>query len=107
MQYSGDYWSISSRALLEYITETDSGRVLMVNHAHSQAGSINRGLLLEEKRNFLELTYDESPDVDYYMICRDDIPDVNIAPDGYEKVYSITVDQDEIGAVFKKISLSE
>ena len=107
MQYSGDYWSISSRALLEYITETDSGRVLMVNHAHSQAGSINRGLLLEEKRNFLELTYDESPDVDYYIICRDDIPDVNIAPDGYEKVYSITVDQDEIGAVFKKISLSE
>ena len=101
-QFSGDYWSISSRALLEYITKNDSAKRLKINHAYSQAGSINRGLLPESVRKRLKLTYDETTDVDYYIICRDDIPDVNIGPDGYTKVYSIVVDQDEIGAVFKK-----
>ena len=103
-QFSGDYWSISSRALLEFITETDPERMLTVNHAHSQAGSINRGLLPERIRDLLILTYDETPDVDYYIVCRDDIPDVNVVPEGYEKVYSVVVDKDEIGAVFKKIT---
>ena len=102
-QYSGDYWSITSRALLEYITENDPQRMIKINHAHSQAGSINRGLLPDEQRKFLELTYDEGPDVDYYIVCRDDIPSVDIGLDGYEKVFSITVDRDEIGAVFRKI----
>ncbi len=101
-QFSGDYWSVSSRALLEFITENSPDQRLKINHAYSQAGSINRGLLPEDVREMLELVYDETPDVDYYIICRDDIPDVNIEPDGYEKVFSIIVDQDEIGAVFKR-----
>ena len=101
-QFSGDYWSISSRALLEYITTNDPDQNIKINHSYSQAGSINRGLLPKEVRDKLELTYDETPDVDYYIICRDDIPDVNIGPAGYEKVFSIIVDRDEIGAVYKK-----
>ena len=101
-EFSGDYWSISSRALLEYIVQTDPERMLTVNHIHSQAGSINRGLLPEEKRQYLELTYDETENVDYYIVCRDDIPTVDILPKEYEKVFSIRVDEDEIGAVFKK-----
>ena len=102
-EFSGDYWSVSSRALLEYITEADPEMMLLVNHAHSQAGSINRGLLPEEQRQFLELTYDETPAVDYYIVCRDDIPSVDIIPDDFEKVYSVIVDKDEIGAVFKRV----
>ena len=100
--FSGDYWSIGSRALLEYITDSDPERMLMVNHAHSQAGSINRGLLPEEKRQYLVLTYEDTPDVDYYIVCRDEIGTVDVVPDGYEKVFSVAVDKDEIGAVFKK-----
>ena len=100
--YSGDYWGISSRALLEYITGTDPERMLLINHAYSQAGSINRGLLPEDERKFIELTYDETDDVDYYIVCRDDRKDTDIGKKDYEKVYSITVDQDEIGAVFKR-----
>lgn len=101
--YSGDYWGISTRALLEYITETDPERMLLINHAGTQAGSINRGLLPEDERKFIELTYEESEDADYYIVCRDDKKDTGINKTNYEKVYSITVDQDEIGAVFKKI----
>ena len=100
--YSGDYWGISSRALLEYITETDPERMLLINHANSQAGSINRGLLPEDERKFIELTYDETDAVDYYIVCRDDRPDTDIGKKDFEKVYSITVDRDEIGAVFKR-----
>ena len=102
-EFSGDYWSISSRELLEYITRSDPERMLKVNHAYSQAGSINRGLLPEKQRKYLDLTYEETPDVDYYIVCRDDIPSVDIGFEGYEKVFSVTVDQDEIGAVFRKI----
>lgn len=101
--FSGDYWSVSSRALLEYIVKNDPERMLKVNHAYSQAGSINRGLLSEEQRKYLKLTYDETPDVDYYIVCRDDIPSVDIGFEGYEKVFSVTVDRDEIGAAYKKI----
>jgi hypothetical protein len=100
--YSGDYWSISSRALLEQIIETDPGRILVINHKYSQAGSINRGLFPEEKRSLIELTYDETENVDYYIVCRDDIMSVDIDLDGYKKDFSITVDKDEIGAVFRK-----
>lgn len=103
-QFSGDYWSVSSRTLLEYIVKTDAERMLKVNHAHTQAGSINRGLLGEEQRKYLDLTYEETPDVDYYIVCRDDIPSVDIGLAGYEKVFSVTVDRDEIGAVFKRIN---
>lgn len=100
--YSGDYWSVSSRALLEYIMENEPGRVLKINHAHSQAGSINRGLFPEETRDYIILTYDQTDDVDYYIVCRDDIPSVDIDLKGYKKVYAITVDNDQIGAVFQK-----
>ena len=99
--YSGDYWSVSSRALLEYIMKNDQGRVLKINHAHSQAGSINRGLFPEEVRDYIVLTYDQTEDVDYYIVCRDDIPSVDLDLKGYKKVYSITVDNDQIGAVFQ------
>ena len=51
----------------------------------------------------MELTYDETPAVDYYIVCRDDIPSVDIIPDDFEKVYSVIVDKDEIGAVFKRV----
>ena len=104
-QFSGDYWSISSRALLEYIAQNDNIRVLKVNHMHSQAGSINRGLLPEEEKRYMELTYDETEDVDYYIVCRDEITDVNVVPSNYSKVFSIIVDNDEIGAVFGKQSI--
>ena len=100
-RYSGDYWGISSRALLEYITETDPGRMLLINHGYTQAGSINRGLLPEDERKYLTLTYDETDDVDYYIVCRDDRPSTDIGLDGFEKVFSVTVDEDEIGAVYK------
>ena len=56
----------------------------------------------EEQKKYLELTYEETPDVDYYIVCRDDIPSVDIGLAGYEKVFSVKVDQDEIGAVFKR-----
>ena len=102
-QYSGDYWSLSSRALLEYITDSDPERMISINHAHSQAGSINRGLLPEEKRKYIELTYENKPDVDYYIVCRNEIPTVDIDLPGYEKVFSVKVDRDEIGAVFRKM----
>ena len=100
--FSGDYWSISSRTLLEYIASKDPERMLKINHAYSQAGSINRGLLTDEQQNFIELTYDKDVPADYYIICRDDIPTVDIVSSDYEKVYSIRVDKDEIGAVFKR-----
>ena len=101
-EFSGDYWSVSSRALLEYIVNTDPERMLKVNHAYSQAGSINRGLLPEEQKKYLELTYEETPDVDYYIVCRDDIPSVDIGLEGFDKVFSVTVERDEIGAVFRR-----
>ncbi len=101
-QYSGDYWGISSRALLEYITEIDPGRVITINHEFTQAGSINRGLLPGNKRDLLELVYDESDAVEYYIICRDDIPNVSLNVPNYQKIYSITVDKDEFAAVYKK-----
>lgn len=101
-QFSGDYWSISSRALLEYITDTDPERMIAINHEYSQAGSINRGLLPEEKKKFLELVYDNTGNVDYYIVCRDDIPSVDLDLPGYRKHYSITVDNDEFAAVYKK-----
>lgn len=101
-EFSGDYWSVSSRALLDYIIRSDPERMLKINHAYSQAGSINRGLFPEEQKKYLELTYEQTPDVDYYIVCRDDIPSVDIGLAGYEKVFSVKVDQDEIGAVFKR-----
>lgn len=104
VSFSGDYWGISSRNLLEFIVTSDPQRILKINHSYSQAGSINRGLLPEEKRAYIELTYDEGQDVDYYIVCRDDIPSVDIPLNGYEKIYSVTVDLDEIGAVFKRIT---
>ncbi len=100
--FSGDYWGVSSRALLEYIVDSDPERMLLINHAHSQAGSINRGLLPEEQRKYLELTYDEDDTPDYYIVCRDDVPSTDLDRDAYEKVYAITVDDDEIGAVYKR-----
>ncbi len=101
-QFSGDYWSVSSRALLEYIAEIDPDRMLLVNHKYSQAGSINRGLLPGEKRQYIDLTYEKTPDVDYYIVCRDDIPDVHKWLPGYEKIFSLKVDDDEFAAVYGK-----
>ena len=104
-QFSGDYWSISTRALLEYIVQGEPFYVAKINHLHTQAGSINRGLLPEEKQQYIELTYDQDPLVHYYIVCRDDIESVDVIPDGYKKVYSIVVDNDEIAAVFKNEEL--
>ncbi len=101
-EFSGDYWGISSRALFEYIVESDPERMLLINHAHSQAGSINRGLLPEEQRMYLELTYEDTGTPDYYIVCRDDVPSTDLGITGYEKVYAITVDNDEIGAAYKR-----
>ena len=100
-RFSGDYWGISSRALLEYITEIDPEKVIKINHIYSQAGSINRGLLPEEKRRFLDMVYEQTDDVSYYIVCRDNIPDVDIDIPGYQKIYSITVDNDEFAAVYR------
>ena len=76
--FSGDTWGIASRAMLEHIAETDSRTLITVNHAYTISGSINRGLLPEADRNRLDLVYD------------------------FEKTFSIRVDQDEIGIVFKR-----
>ena len=101
--FSGDYWGISTRALFEYITENDPERMLKINHVHTPAGSINRGLLPEEESKYLELTYEVLDDVDYYLVCRDDIPSVDVdLPRGFKKVFHINVDGDEIAAVFQK-----
>ena len=101
-QFSGDYWGISSRALLEYITKIDPGRTITINHEFTQAGSINRGLLPLDKRDLIELVYEESDAVEYYIICRDDIPSVSLNIPDFQKIYSITVDQDEFAAVYKR-----
>ena len=106
-EFSGDYWGISSRALLEFITGSDPERMLLINHAETQAGSINRGLLPEDERKYLTLTYDRTDDVDYYIVCRDDKPDTGIGQPGYDKVFSVTVDSDEIGAVYKRMTSGE
>lgn len=104
-RFSGDYWGISSRAMLEQIMDDKYGWMLTVNHAYSPSGSINRGMLPKEKQEMLQLTTDDIPEPNYYIVTRGDRAGVDIVPNGFEKVYSIFVDNDEIGAVFKDTKL--
>ena len=74
---------------------------------HADRRADERGLLPEDERNYLTLTYDRTDDVDYYIVCRDDKPDTGIGQPGYDKVFSVTVDSDEIGAVYKRMTSGE
>lgn len=100
--FSGDYWGISSRELIGYIVDSDPGKHIKINHLYSPTGSINRGLLDRSDRHRLELTYDESRDVDYYIVIRDDKPSTDIGKEKYEPVYNMVVDGDTIATVWKK-----
>lgn len=99
--FSGDYWGISTRQLLEYIASSDSGSIIRVDHSLTNSGSINRGNLPAEDRSRLELVYD-SAEADYILFIRDektfhaeDFPD-------FDTVYTIWVEGDPIGRVLKR-----
>jgi len=100
-EFSGDYWGIASRNLLEYIVQTDDRPQIIVDHSLTNAGSINRGLLPEKDRDRLDLVYD-TENADYIIFSRDDKTSEQAKFEGFEKVYSIRVDSDEIGIVFKR-----
>ena len=100
-EFSGDYWGIASRNLLEYIVQTDDRPQIIVDHSLTNAGSINRGLLPEKDRDRLDLVYD-TENADYIIFSRDDKTADQASFTGFKKVYSIRVDSDEIGIVFKR-----
>ena len=99
--FSGDYWGVAGRDLLTFIIESDDRPQIMIDHEYTNAGSINRGLLAQSDRDRLDLV-ESSENADYILYSRDDkMPEqANFA--GFEKVYSIQVDEDEIGIVFKR-----
>ena len=99
--FSGDYWGIASRDLLQYIIDHDPNPQITIDHSYTQAGSINRGLLAESDRNRLNLVY-EKENADYILFSRDDKKPEDAKITGFEKVFSIQVDEDEIGIVLRK-----
>ena len=99
--FSGDYWGIASRDLLQYIIDHDPNPQITIDHSYTQAGSINRGLLAESDRNRLNLVY-EKENADYILFSRDDKKPEDAKIPGFEKVFSIQVDEDEIGIVLRK-----
>ncbi|MHC1771370.1 MAG: ArnT family glycosyltransferase [Flexilinea sp.] len=99
--FSGDYWGVASRDLLRYIVETDERPLIVIDHSYTQSGSINRGLLSETERNRINLVYGPE-NADYILFSRDDKKPEEASFPGFEKVFSIQVDFDEIGIVFRK-----
>ncbi len=99
--FSGDYWGIASRDLLQYIVGNDQNSLITIDHSYTQAGSINRGLLSENDRSRLNLIY-EKEKADYILFSRDDKKPEEANIPGFEKVFSIRVDDDEIGIVLRK-----
>lgn len=100
--FSGDYWGICSRELVEAVSKDAPEQMVKVNHLYSPSGSINRGLLDKEVRQYFEMTYDEDKSVDYYIIVRDDKPSTDIGLKSYKELTAIIVDGDKIGAVYKR-----
>ncbi len=100
--FSGDYWGIASRDLLRFVVETDERPLIVIDHSYTQTGSINRGLLDAVDRDRIDLVYD--PDAaDYILYGRDDKPGGAVEFAGFEPVFSIRVDADEIGIVFRRL----
>lgn len=99
--FSGDYWGVASRDLLQYIIDHDSRPQIIIDHSYTQAGSINRGLLAESDRARINLVY-EKENADYILFSRDDKKPEEANIPGFEKIFSIQVDDDEIGIVLRK-----
>ncbi len=102
--FSGDYWGIASRDLLRYIVAADDRPLIVIDHSYTQTGSINRGLLDKADRDRIDLVYDPET-ADYILYSRDDKPGGEVRFEGFEPVYSIRVDTDEIGIVFRRLDL--
>lgn len=99
--FSGDYWGISTRQLLEYIVKNDDRSLIRIDHSQTNSGSINRGNLDESDRNRLELLY-ESENADYLLFTRDDKNfQAEMFPD-FETVFTVEVEGDPISRVLKR-----
>lgn len=99
--FSGDYWGISTRQLLEHIVENDDRNLIRIDHSQTNSGSINRGNLAERDRNRLELLY-ESENADYLLFTRDDKNfQAEMFPD-FDTVFTIEVEGDPISRVLKR-----
>lgn len=100
--FSGDYWGIATRQLLEAIAENDPSSWIQVNHLYTQTGSINRGNLTDADRARMDLSYEINDDTDYILFSRDEKTlDPTDFP-GFEPWYEIRVDGSLIGAVLKR-----
>lgn len=103
-QFSGDYWGIATRQLLEVILERDPSPWIQVNHIYTQTGSINRGNLRESDRIRLDLSYEITEDTDYIVWSRDE---KTFDPSLFTKFhvwYELRVDGALIGAVLRRNS---
>lgn len=100
--FSGDYWGIATRQLLEAIVTRDPSPWIQVNHLYTQTGSINRGNLADPDRARLDLSYEISDDTDYILFSRDEKTlDLEAFP-GFEVWHEIRVDGALVGAVLKR-----
>lgn len=105
--FSGDYWGIATRQLLEEIVTRDSSPWIQVNHLYTQTGSINRGNLPDQDRVRLDLSYEITDDTDYILFSRDEKTfDPGMFP-GFEVWYEIRVDGALVGAVLKRCYSAE
>ncbi len=105
-RFSGDYWGIASRELLETIVRTDDRAAIVIDHSLTNAGSINRGLLPWQQRDRLLLVYG-SEQTDYILFSRDDKA---FSPENFpdfEKAYAVKVEGDEIGILLKRKVLDQ
>lgn len=105
-QFSGDYWGIATRQLLEVILERDPSPWIQVNHIYTQTGSINRGNLRDADRKRLDLSYEITEDTDYIIWSRDE---KTFDPSLFTKFhvwYELKVDDALIGVVLRRNSAS-
>lgn len=100
--FSGDYWGIATKQMLETIVTRDTSPWIHVHHAFTQTGSINRGNLPEQDRFRLDLSYEITPETDYIVFSRDEKTVAEIDFPGFTPWNEIRVDGNLIGMVLKK-----
>ena len=101
--FSGDYWGIASRDMFRFIAKDISKQLRPVNVciSYSQSGSINEGLLPRNIRDLITVGY-EVEEADYIVFSRDNKRSDSETFPGFEKVFTVRVDKDEIAAVYKR-----